>query len=53
MCTSQEAKEEEKIRTKCCFPQWQRQEGQLSEEEKNINLSDISSDSDWTSDNGE
>ena len=25
-------------------------EGQLSEEEKNINLSDVSSDSDWTSD---
>ena len=28
-------------------------ERQLSEEEKNIDLSDVSSDSDWTSDNDE
>ena len=27
--------------------------GQLSEEEKNINLSDVSTDSDWTSDDDE
>ena len=51
MCTSQQAKEEEKIRTKCCTLSDNDSEQQLSEEEKNIDLSDVSSDSDWTSDN--
>ena len=50
MCTSQEPEEEEKICTKCCFLSNSNSEGQLSEEEKNINLSDVSSDSAWTSD---
>ena len=53
MCTSQEAKKEKKSAPNVVSLSGSDSKGQLSEEEKNINLPDVSSDSDWTSDDDE
>ena len=49
MCTSQEAKEAEKIRTIVVSLSDSDSEGQVSEKEENFHLSDVTSNNDWTS----